>query len=102
MKIRDFRELFEWLFKVRERSCNEHDLETFLRRHFFINRMFGILVLQSQQVIKTVHLQFLESKLKYRLNRFGSIQSEITEKWKVFAENLWFQKPCNKTCEQNN
>ena len=66
MKIRDFRELFEWLFKVRERSCDEHDLETFWRRHFFINRMFGILVLQSQQVIKTVHLQFLESKLKYR------------------------------------
>ena len=65
---------------MRERSCNEPDLETFSRRHFFINRMFGILVLQSQQVIKTVHLQFLESKLKYRLNRFGSIQSEITEK----------------------
>ena len=102
MKIRDFRELFEWLFKMRERSCNEYDLETFSRRNFFINRMFGILVLQSQQVIKTVHLQFLESKLKYRLNRFGSIQSEITEKWKVFAENLWLQKPCNKTCEQNN
>ena len=88
MKIRDFRELFEWLFKVRERSCNEYDLETFSRRNFFINRMFGILVLQSQQVIKTVYLQFLESKLKYRLNRFGSIHLKTTTNLK----NSYFKK----------